>query len=66
MTSLKRTRAAVAGEAYDRLPVQPMEAKAGMANEGNIYHSDHSVPPGVSWETHRFMIQLLDCHGAYA
>ncbi|MDA0321630.1 MAG: hypothetical protein O2923_02790 [Verrucomicrobia bacterium] len=39
--------------------------EAGMANKGYIYHSDHSVPPGVSWETYQFIIELLDRHGVY-
>lgn len=39
--------------------------KAGMANKGYIYHSDHSVPPGVSLETYRYVIELLDAYGNY-
>lgn len=39
---------------------------AGMATRGYIYHSDHSVPPMVSWETYRYIIELLDRHGEYA
>ncbi len=39
---------------------------AGMANRGYIYHSDHSVPPGVSLATYRFVIELLDQYGNYA
>lgn len=38
---------------------------AGMANNGYIYHSDHSVPPGVSLETYRHVIELLDLYGNY-
>lgn len=40
--------------------------EAGMANCGYIYHSDHSVPPGVSLETYRFVIELLNQYGNYA
>lgn len=40
--------------------------QAGMANKGYIYHSDHSVPPGVSFETYRYVIELLDQYGNYA
>jgi uroporphyrinogen decarboxylase len=29
------------------------------------YHSDHSVPPAVSWGSYRFVIDLLDEHGRY-
>lgn len=39
---------------------------AGMATKGYIYHSDHSVPPTVSWDTYRFVIDLLDRYGNYA
>jgi uroporphyrinogen decarboxylase len=39
---------------------------AGMANHGYIYHSDHSVPPGVSLETYRYVIELLNQYGNYA
>ncbi|MHB1157514.1 MAG: uroporphyrinogen decarboxylase family protein [Phycisphaerales bacterium] len=39
---------------------------AGMANRGYAYHSDHSVPPGVSWRTYQWLIELLDRHGNYA
>ena len=39
---------------------------AGMATKSYIYHSDHSVPPQVSWETYQFIIGLLDKYGRYA
>ena len=39
--------------------------EAGMANNGYIYHSDHSVPPGVSLESYKFVIELLDRFGNY-
>ncbi|HCD32373.1 MAG TPA: hypothetical protein DER01_08185 [Phycisphaerales bacterium] len=38
---------------------------AGMENKGYIYHSDHSVPPGVSLESYRYVIALLDEYGKY-
>ena len=38
---------------------------AGMATKGYIYHSDHSVPPQVSWETYQFIISLLEKYGNY-
>lgn len=39
--------------------------RAGMANQGYAYHSDHSVPPSVSWETYKFIVELVDAHGNY-
>jgi len=39
--------------------------KVGMTKKCYAYHSDHSVPPGVSWEDYQFIIQLLDEHGNY-
>jgi uroporphyrinogen decarboxylase len=38
---------------------------AGMLKKGYIYHSDHSVPPQVSWDTYQFIISLLDKYGNY-
>ena len=38
---------------------------AGMAAGAYAYHSDHSVPPQVSWATYRFVIELLDRYGRY-
>jgi uroporphyrinogen-III decarboxylase len=38
---------------------------AGMAKKRYIYHSDHSVPPQVSLDTYRFVVDLLDKHGNY-
>ena len=38
---------------------------AGMAAKAYAYHSDHSVPPTVSWHTYRFILELLDRHGRY-
>ncbi|MBI2193736.1 MAG: hypothetical protein HYU36_17305 [Planctomycetes bacterium] len=39
---------------------------AGMRGHGYAYHSDHSVPPTVSWSTYRFIIELVNDHGRYA
>jgi uroporphyrinogen decarboxylase len=39
--------------------------EAGKAHHGYLYHSDHSVPPQTSWETYRFIIELLDRYGQY-
>ena len=52
----------------DRAKVeQEVRAKlaAGQQNHGYIYHSDHSVPPTVSWPTYQFLIDLLDRYGGY-
>lgn len=38
---------------------------AGMAGR-YIYHSDHSIPPQVSLDTYRFVIELLERYGNYA
>lgn len=32
---------------------------------GYIYHSDHSVPPGVRFETYRYLMELVDKYGQY-
>jgi uroporphyrinogen decarboxylase len=40
--------------------------EAGMAAKCYIYHSDHSVPPAVSWQTYQFIQELLDRYGRYA
>lgn len=38
---------------------------AGMATRGYAYHSDHSVPPSVSWKTYQAIIGLVEKHGNY-
>lgn len=38
---------------------------AGMKNNGYIYHSDHSVPPQVSWKLYQQIIHLIDTYGNY-
>ncbi len=38
---------------------------AGKKTKGYIYHSDHSVPPSVSWQTYQAIIAMLDKHGWY-
>lgn len=38
---------------------------AGKATRGYAYHSDHSVPPQVSWDTYQFIIGLLEKYGNY-
>ncbi len=39
---------------------------AGMAGRGYAYHSDHSVPPDVSWATYQQIIRLVERYGQYA
>jgi uroporphyrinogen decarboxylase len=36
-----------------------------MRGGGYIYHSDHSVPPTVSFENYLFLMELLDRYGCY-
>ena len=38
---------------------------AGMAVRGYAYHSDHSVPPQVSWDTYKAIIGFIDRYGNY-
>lgn len=38
---------------------------AGMATRGYAYHSDHSVPPQVSWETYQAIIGVVERYGRY-
>lgn len=38
---------------------------AGMPFRGYIFHSDHSVPPSVSWPTYQFVRELVERHGYY-
>jgi hypothetical protein len=38
---------------------------AGKATKGYAYHSDHSVPPQVSWQTYSFVIEKVKQYGIY-
>jgi len=38
---------------------------AAMPYRGYIYHSDHSVPPGVTLETYRFLLEEVRAAGRY-
>jgi uroporphyrinogen decarboxylase len=44
-----------------------IEAKilAGKETRGYAYHSDHSVPPQVSWPTYQAIIKMVEKHGRY-
>jgi len=39
--------------------------EAGKTTRGYVYHSDHSVPPQVSWQTYQGIIELVKKYGAY-
>ncbi len=54
--------------ANDRDPIEAevkMKVTAGKEKRGYIYHSDHSIPPQVSWETYQFVISLVEQYGRY-
>ncbi len=38
---------------------------AGKATKGYMYHSDHSVPPQVSWKTYQAIIEMVKRYGSY-
>ena len=42
-------------------------AKIPMAKQGGgyIYHSDHSIAPGVTWDTYQFLMTLVDHYGTF-
>ena len=44
-----------------------IRSKVQIAGEGGgyIFHSDHSVPPTVSWDNYRYAIELLEKYGRY-
>ena len=52
-------KAAIKDELYRKIPA----AKEGY---GYMYHSDHSVPPDVSYGTYRYCMELLDTVGVYS
>jgi uroporphyrinogen decarboxylase len=45
-----------------------IESKLAVGKEYRCYayHSDHSVPPSVSWETYQAIIAMVEKHGQYA
>ena len=47
---------------------EEIRTKLTSAKEGGgyIYHSDHSVPPQVSWATYQFIMELIEQDGWYA
>ncbi|MDD5483371.1 MAG: uroporphyrinogen decarboxylase family protein, partial [Kiritimatiellae bacterium] len=52
------SRADIEGEIRRKLP-------PAKKNGGYIYHSDHSVPPSVSFENYKFARKLLAQYGLY-
>lgn len=38
---------------------------AGQASRCYIYHSDHSIPPSVSWDLYKAVIGIINRHAAY-
>jgi uroporphyrinogen decarboxylase len=42
------------------------KVEAGMATRGYLFHSDHSVPPSVSWPTYQWVIELAGKYGRYS
>lgn len=51
---------------HERIEAEMREKfAAGMATRGYAYHSDHSVPPSVSWETYQFIMGLVEQLGWY-
>jgi uroporphyrinogen decarboxylase len=58
---------AVVGQNDPHTLEQEMRRKltAGKQSRGYIYHSDHSVPPTVSWQTYQRLIDCLNRFGHY-
>jgi len=59
MVLLTNDREAIEAEVAAKVPL-------AMQGGGYIYHSDHSIPPGVTWDTYRFLMSLLDRYGRFA
>lgn len=38
---------------------------AGMEEKGYVYHSDHSIPPQVSWATYQAIVRMVGKYGRY-
>jgi uroporphyrinogen decarboxylase len=55
---LSGTRADIEEEISSKIPV-------AMKGGGYIFHSDHSVPPTVSWDNYCYAIELVDKYGRY-
>ena len=55
---LSGTRKDVEDEVLDKL-------KVAMEGGGYIFHSDHSVPPTVSFDNYKYALELVRTHGVY-
>lgn len=55
---LSGTKADIEEEISTKLPI-------AMKGGGYIFHSDHSVPPTVSWDNYRYAIELVEKYGRY-
>jgi len=55
---LSGTRADIEEEIHGKLP-------AAMQGGGYMYHSDHSVPPTVSWDSYCYAMELVERYGEY-
>lgn len=58
MVLITNDRERIEAEVVAKLPL----AKKG---GGYIYHSDHSIPPLMSWESYQFLMSLVVKYGAY-
>ena len=58
-------RVAIRGDADELEHELRTKLAAGMEYRAYAYHSDHSVPPQVSWQTYQTIIRLLDQYGRY-
>ena len=53
-----RGKAAIKNEIYRKIP-------PAMDGYGYIYHSDHSIPPDIPFDTYRYCMELIDEIGVY-
>jgi uroporphyrinogen decarboxylase len=46
---------------------EEIKGKITAAKEGGgyIYHSDHSVPPEVSWQRYQWIMEMVKQYGSY-
>ena len=56
--NFKKGKESIEAELREKVPV-------AMAGGGYIYHSDHSIPPEVSFGTYRHAMKVLDEIGTY-
>jgi uroporphyrinogen decarboxylase len=58
MTLITNDRERIEAEVAAKIPI-------AMADGGYIYHSDHSIPPGVTWQTYQFLMERVARYGSY-